>query len=73
MEALQPIHVVPNNDLKPHLTISVGKWPDQPKCICKCNPEHIPVEGGGLVIVHNSYDGREGLEWVNEILKNADQ
>ena len=52
-------HVYPNNDLKEHNTSSFD---------CDCNPEIKPQEGN-MIIVHNSYDGREGLEWVNEILK----
>lgn len=37
---------------------------------CKCEPQirWIP-ERSQWQIVHNSFDGREGVEWVNEILK----
>lgn len=51
-------HVHPINDLQKH---SLSH-------LCKCNPE-IEVENGNLIIVHNSYDGRDGVELENEILK----
>lgn len=34
---------------------------------CKCKPV-AKEEGDGLIIVHNSFDGREGVEWANEII-----
>jgi hypothetical protein len=52
------IHVTPLNDLKPH----IGSY------VCHCLPE-IKYEDGNMIIAHNSYDGREGIEWANEILK----
>jgi len=45
------IHVMPINDLLPHYE----------REDCHCDPE-IKVEGGKLVIVHNSFDGREFSE-----------
>ena len=51
------IHVLPNNDLEPHEESST----------CKCEPRVIH-ENGEMIIIHNSYDGREGVEWANEIL-----
>ena len=50
------IHVTPINDLEEHEESST----------CKCQPSVIE-ENGELIIVHNSFDGREGVEWVNEI------
>lgn len=35
---------------------------------CHCNPKTIE-ESGCFILVHNSFDGREGIEWANEILK----
>ncbi len=46
------VHVYPENDLLPHITEGLG---------CPCNPTVENVEGGVLVI-HNSYDGREKAE-----------
>jgi len=54
-------HVLPNNDIKNH-TESYS---------CSCHPE-IQTENGNVIIVHNSFDGREGVEWTNEILNNDD-
>jgi hypothetical protein len=50
-------HVLPNNDKKEHSETYK----------CHCNPT-IKIESGNMIIVHNSFDGREGVEWANEIL-----
>jgi hypothetical protein len=36
---------------------------------CKCEPKVI-YENGEMIVVHNSFDGREGIEWMNEIFEN---
>lgn len=51
-------HVLPDNDSQPHSEEST----------CVCHPKVIVVENGNIVIVHNSFDGREGLELANDIL-----
>ena len=51
-------HVHPVEDKKEHDTESFT---------CHCNPE-IKTQDGNMIIIHNSYDGREGVEWANEIL-----
>lgn len=51
-------YVLPVNDAKEH----------RESYICHCLPE-IKYEGGNMIVVHNSFDGREGVEWVNEILE----
>lgn len=63
-------HVVPLNDLKEHnVTTHIRpKGHGLAYCDCECRPEHIELEGGGMVIVHNAYDGREGVEIVNRLL-----
>lgn len=55
------LHVTPINELEKH----------EESTACKCNPrvEHI---NGNMVVVHNSFDGREGVEWVNEIIKTKE-
>lgn len=52
-------HVLPTNDIEQH----------EESTTCKCEPrvEHI---NGNMVIIHNSFDGREGLELFNDILKD---
>jgi len=48
------VHVVPLNDLLSHNTDSSE---------CRCDPK-IEVDGGHLLIIHNSYDGREDGEFA---------
>ena len=48
----EDVHVVPLNDLLPHTEIGAD---------CMCDPR-IEIVGGRLLIVHNSYDGREEKE-----------
>lgn len=50
-------HVLPKNDLETH----------EQSTTCKCEPT-VLHENGNMIIVHNSFDGREGIEWTNEIL-----
>ncbi len=52
-------HVYPINDLKEHTLEST----------CECGPSVIR-EGEEFICIHNSYDGREGLELANELLNN---
>lgn len=51
-------HVLPVGDLKKHT--------ESYTCECKPIVEH---EGGNIIVIHNSFDGREGVEWANEILE----
>lgn len=51
-------HILPIKDLKDHKEASS----------CRCNPK-VFMENGTLIVAHNSFDGREGVEWVNQILK----
>lgn len=41
-----------------------------PNCDCKCRPvrQYIPDKDSWL-FVHDAFDGRLGVEWVNELLK----
>jgi hypothetical protein len=50
------IHVMPENDLREHVFNN-----------CPCNPR-IEVEGADLIYVHNSWDGREYVEQVEDLL-----
>jgi len=43
------VHVLPINDLHPHVE----------SALCDCNPK---IKEGGRLIIHNSYDGREVFE-----------
>jgi len=52
-----PLHITPINDLHEH--------EDNSKCPCEPTVE---LANGNLIIIHNSFDGREGLELAKEIL-----
>jgi len=56
------IHVYPIDDLKEHDTTDTGNT-------CECNPQVIIEPDSSIIVVHNSFDGREAVEWFNEILK----
>lgn len=63
-------HVVPVNDLEEH-TIEEGY-----KCgvwtgLCKCDPDKklVDPDERTWIIVHTSFDGREGVDWANDLLK----
>lgn len=53
-------HVLPINDIKEHIESED----------CECEPTVEVQENGNVVIVHNAFDGREGVEMANEILNN---
>ena len=38
--------------------------------MCHCCPQ-IEFSNGEMIVIHNSYDGREYIEEVNELLKNS--
>jgi hypothetical protein len=54
-------HIYPLNDIDFHDTSEKGNT-------CHCNPEVIIESDSEIIVVHNSFDGREGLELANEIL-----
>lgn len=61
--------VTPINDTQKHIK-KYEIHVDHEKVIsfCPCRPKKIILEAG-VVIVHNSFDGREVVEWFNEIIK----
>ncbi len=62
-------HVYPKNDTKQHLLECDYPPIGNPLCNCPCEPDW-KREKDGIIIVHNSFDGREGLEWTKEILNS---
>lgn len=63
-------HIIPLNDLyehseiiKNHLGLLIP--------LCNCEPK-VNTEYGteNAIVIHNSFDGREGVEWANEILNS---
>lgn len=60
-------HVYPRNDSKEH-NLECNYPPiGIPLCKCDCEPDW-KREKDGIIIVHNSFDRREPLEWAKEIL-----
>ena len=51
-------HVIPDDDDYPHAESKT----------CHCEPR-IEYINGNMIIIHCSFDGREGVEQVLEILK----
>lgn len=49
-------HILPVNDLAKHLESST----------CECNPK-IEYINGNMIIIHNSFDGREFVERLTEL------
>jgi hypothetical protein len=56
------LHIHPINDIKEHDTTDTGNT-------CNCNPKVIIEPDSEIIVVHNSFDGREAVEWTNDILK----
>ncbi len=50
-------HITPLNDLRPHIDSTA----------CDCQPRVTWYEGD-MIVIHNSWDGREGLELAMEVL-----
>jgi hypothetical protein len=72
-------HVYPVNDEKKHLLeCERVDTDDLPYCACRCRPTHQEVGNAiqgitGLIVIHNSFDGREGVEWANEIINQTNK
>lgn len=68
-------HIIPINDLREH-SEKVVNHIGLMVCVCECHPVSRPMwdcpkdkDGeDNYIFVHFSYDGREGMEWANEIL-----
>jgi hypothetical protein len=61
-------HVVPLNDTYDHYEAVFNDGVDV-FCDCDCEPS-VSKEENGFIVVHHSFDGREGMEVVSEILNN---
>ena len=55
-------HILPINDIDTHEELST----------CKCEPKVDVLDVGDMMIIHNSFDGREIIEIVNKIIANED-
>lgn len=66
-------HVHPEGDLESHILkcdINVTNEIPIPICLCTCSPT-FKEENGSLIVIHNSFDGREGVEQAREILNST--
>ena len=55
------VAITPNNDIDEH---------DEFSTACKCEPMVICEPDCEMVIVHNSFDGREAVEWAQALLED---
>lgn len=62
-------HVYPINDLEKHLLETIKPIEGEPYCECKCGAINI-IHGNILIIIHNSFDGREAFEIDNPVRLN---
>lgn len=63
-------HVHPRNDLEEHILKCVYPAIGSPYCPCKYNPQ-FKEEDDSLLIVHNSFDGREVFEQAQEMIMHS--
>lgn len=62
-------HVYPLNDNKKHILKIYQIVGGKNACKCLCIPRIEEQCNGNTIVIHNSFDGREGVEWAKEILK----
>lgn len=65
-------HVVPCNDLKPHKEFVSIYWDilkQVVECRCACKPV-IEYREEGILVIHNSFDGREHFEYPSKVRDN---
>lgn len=66
------VQVIPMDDRSEHyegvVWGDIGKDDLFPISKCECRPRTETQENGTFIIIHSSFDGREGLEWVKDIL-----
>lgn len=71
IESPEVRHVIPLDDAGSHLEVSRDKelpFGTEPVCDCSCAPRWEDKDGV-RIFIHNSFDGREGLEWAMDLLK----
>lgn len=61
-------HIYPLNDLDEHDLITKHTRIGLAYCECKCNPS-IQRDGEMILVVHNSFDGREVFEQAHEMIQ----
>jgi hypothetical protein len=64
------IHIYPKNEEDDHVIFLTYPVIGEPYSECKCEPWFKPAENGHTLVIHASFNGREGLEWANDILNS---
>ena len=60
-------HIIPLNDLREHSEETINHI-GLLVSYCECSPRLETITKDSCMFIHNSFDGREGLELANEIL-----
>ena len=69
---INPDHIfylIPSNDLEEHTEEVIFPIEGLPYCNCKCQPTY-QFELDGMLVVHNSFDGRENFEYPSLVRDN---
>lgn len=64
-------HIYPTDETERHILTSSPRGIGIPYCSCPCVVRYEADDAGGWLIVHSSFDGREGLEEANDILNGG--
>ena len=63
------IHIYPKDEEEQHIIFLTYPPIGEPYSECKCEPWFKPADNGYILVIHASFNGREALEWAQEILK----
>lgn len=64
-------HITPTNDARDHDETTQERAGGLLCCLCPCKPAHTVLDNGALLIVHDAFDGRLGVEMAREVLAEA--
>lgn len=64
------IHIYPKDEEDDHIIFLTYHLAGNPYSECKCEPWFKPADNGHVLVIHSSFNGREALEWTQEILNS---
>jgi hypothetical protein len=64
------VHIYPQDEIDDHIIFLTYPPIGDAYSECVCCPTLESGPDGRLLVIHNSYDGREGVEWAKEILNS---
>ena len=70
MEPDKVQHIYPLDEEDQHILFLTYTKSGQEYSQCSCEPWFRVLPNGNTLVVHSSFNGREGVEWANEILNN---